>query len=136
MLTPFVPYSPVETIHSCAERLAAIHTGQPAARLLTDYGANAGKFRSGDPNAIALFAAAVGGDAAALQAGTIRTLNRYKCFRGRDYSPTFVTSRVRQFCPHCLREDGEKENWRFRLTWCFSSVASCVRHGVDLVEVA
>ncbi|GGH63715.1 hypothetical protein GVY41_19550 [Frigidibacter albus] len=135
MLTPFIPYDPTETIHSYAARLAMVHTGQGAARLLTDLGIPPARFRSGDPEAVERLAGSAGENPSSLQAATIRTLKRYNTFRGDDFSRSVLSPRVRQFCPHCLREDGAEENWRHRLAWCFLPVPDCHRHGLTMLEV-
>ncbi|MBV0893025.1 TniQ family protein [Paracoccus sp. Z118] len=135
MLAPFVPYDPAETAQSYAGRLSMLHTGQRAARLLEDCGVKPARFSAGHFEEVARFAEAVGEDPAALQAGTIRTLSRYNRFRQEDFSRTVLSPRVRQFCPHCLREDGPGAEWRHRLEWCFWSFPMCARHRSALVEV-
>lgn len=135
MLVPFLPYDPAETVQSYAGRLAMFHTGQRAARLLEDCGVKLARFAAGHSEEVAQFAEAVGEDPAGLEAGTIRTLSRYNRFRGEDCSRTVLSPRVRQFCPHCLREDGPVVEWRHRLEWCFWPVATCARHRSILIEV-
>lgn len=132
---PFLPYDPAETVQSYAGRLAMLHTGQRAPRLLEDCGVKPARFAAGHSEEVTQFAEAVGEDPKALQAGTIRTLSRYNRFRGEDCSRTVLSPRVRQFCPHCLRENGQVAEWRHRLEWCFWSVPICVRHRSSLIEV-
>lgn len=136
MLTPHAPYDVTETVQSYSARLSMLHTGQRASRLLEDCGVKPARFAAGHPEEIVLFAKAVGEDIAALQAGTIRTLSRHNSFRDEDCSRQGLAPRVRQFCPHCLREDGPAAEWRHRLVWCFSLIPICLRHGSTLVEVA
>lgn len=136
MLTPRVPYDPSETVQSYANRLSLLHTGQPAGRLLADCGLKPSRFAAGHTEEIATFAAAVGEDPEALLAGTVRALSRHNLFRGEDFSRAGLASRVRQFCPHCLQEDGPPAEWRHRLAWCFGSVPICLKHASSLVEVS
>ncbi|MEI4488612.1 TniQ family protein [Frigidibacter sp. MR17.14] len=135
MLSPFVPYDPIETVQSYAGRLSLLHTGQRAARLLEDCGVKLQRFASGHSEDVSRFAEAVGEDSARLLAGTIRSLSRYNQFRGEDFSRQVLTPRIRQFCPHCLREDGAPVEWRHRLEWCFWPVTVCPVHRSALVEV-
>ncbi|RGP36554.1 TniQ family protein [Pseudotabrizicola alkalilacus] len=136
MLTPHMPYDPAETVQSYATRLSMLHTGQPAGRLLADCGLKPSRFAAGHTEEIATFAAAVGEDPEALLAGTVRALSRHNVFRGEDFSRAGLASRVRQFCPHCLQEDGPPTAWRHRLAWCFGSIMICPKHSSTLVEVS
>ena len=136
MLTPFVPFDPTETLHSHASRLSLLHTGQPSSRLFGDLGISSAKFRVGDPDAIGMLALATGEDSDKLRNSAIRCLSRYNVFRCGDYSRSFLTSRVRQFCPQCLRADGDHQDWRFRLAWCFPAVSVCPIHEIRLSDIA
>lgn len=135
LFTPHIPYDPVETVQSYAARLSLFHTGQGPSRLLEDCGVRPPRFAAGHHDELNRFAAAVGEDIDVLQAGTIRTLSRHNFFRGEDFSRNVLSVQVRQFCPHCLREDGPPAEWRHRIIWCFLSVPICLRHRAALVEV-
>ncbi|MFC3627829.1 TniQ family protein [Paracoccus angustae] len=135
LLTPRIPYDAAETIQSYAARLSFFHTGQGTSRLLEDYEVRPARFAAGHHDEVAKFAAAVGEDISALQAGTVRTYSRYNSFREEDFSRNVLSTHVRQFCPHCLREDGPPAEWRHRLIWCFLPIPDCLRHRSSLVEV-
>ncbi len=135
MLVPHIPYNRAETVQSYAARLSLIHTGQRASRLLEDCGVKPARFGIGHVEEIARFAEAAGVEIGVLLGGTIRALSRHNSFRDEDVSRQFLSPRVRQFCPHCLREDGPASKWHHRIVWCFSSIPICQRHGATLVEL-
>ena len=135
LFTPHIPYDPAETVHSYAARLSLFHTGQGPSRLLEDCGVRPSRFAAVVNDALSMFAVAVGGDIDVIQAGTIRALSRHNVFREEDFSRNVLSAQVRQFCPHCLREDGSPAEWRHRIIWCFLPVPICLRHGTSLVEV-
>ena len=136
LLTPYIPYDATETVQSYAARLSLFHTGQGTSRLLEDCGVRPSRFAAGHHDELNRFAAAVGEDIEVLHAGTVRTLSRHNSFRDEDFSRNVLSAHVRQFCPHCLREDGPPAEWRHRIIWGFLSVPFCLRHGASLVEVA
>jgi hypothetical protein len=135
LLTPHIPYDVAETVQSYAARSSLFHTGQGPMRLLEDCGVKPARFRAGHRDEVARFAAAVGEGIGGVQLGTIQTLSRYNHFRGEDFSRAALSTHVRQFCPHCLREDGPPAEWRHRLIWCFLPIPICLRHRSRLVEV-
>jgi hypothetical protein len=135
LLTPYIPYDAAETVQSYAARLSFFHTGQGTSRLLEDCGMRPARFAAGHLDEVGKFAAAVNEDISGLQAGTVRTDSRYNSFREEEFSRSVLSAHVRQFCPHCLREDGPPAEWRHRLIWCFLPIPICLRHRSSLVEV-
>jgi hypothetical protein len=134
LLTPHIPYDAAETVQSYAARLSLFHTGRGPSRLLEACGVRPARFAAGHHDEVAKFAGAVGEEIDDLQAGTIHTLSRYSSFR-RDFSRTVLSIHVRQFCPHCLRDEGPPAEWRHRIIWCSLLVPVCLRHRAALVEV-
>lgn len=79
-------------------RLAYRHTGQGLRRLLADLRINGVDFEAGEPDALLAFAEAIGAEPQVLSQNTIRRLKRYNRFRGEDFSRSFLSGRVVQFC--------------------------------------
>lgn len=135
LFMPHIPYDPAETVQSYAARLSFFHAGQGPSRLLDDCRVRPSRFAAGDHDELSKFAVAVSGNIDVLQGGTIRALLRHNVFRGEDFSRNLLSAQVRQFCAHCLREDGSLTEWRHRIIWCFLPVPICLRHGTSLLEV-
>ena len=132
-LRPALPIDADEMLLSYADRLSLMHTNRGMERLLADRGIHKEHFVSGRPDAVAMFADAIGQSFDALHPIAIRVHARGASFRGEDISKTFLSPRVARYCPTCLAEDGCKENRRFRLLWGFRHVCRCPEHRVELV---
>ncbi len=132
-LRPALPIDAGETLLSYADRLSLMHTNRGMERLLADRGIHKEHFVSGRPDAVAMFADAIGQSFDRLHPIAIRVHARGASFRGEDISKTFLSPRVARYCPACLAEDGCKENRRFRLLWGFRHVCRCAEHCVELV---
>ncbi|SDI92217.1 TniQ family protein [Alloyangia pacifica] len=131
-LKPHVPFDPQETVLSFAGRLAAMHTGQPLTRLLADMQINVEHFTLGRPEAISRFAEIAGADEADLLKATMRGIRGGVEFRGEHCQSAFLSRAADKYCPTCLAEDGERQDWRQRLIWCFAPAHQCPLHGVRL----
>lgn len=135
LLAPPLPYDPAETSLSWANRLAAVHTGQPVQRLLKDMGLSVPAFLTGEASVVGALAAVAGEDPDRVRHGAFRLLKRFNTFRGEDCHRSFASPRVRRFCPLCLRADGSMAAWRHHILWCFAAVGVCPEHGVGLLSV-
>jgi hypothetical protein len=101
-------------------------------RLLRDRGIDHEHFASGRPEAVEMFADAVGHDLLELQRNAIRVFRLGGEFRGEATSKPFLLPQAKRYCPACLAEDGGPTNWRFRLLWGFRHVQRCTHHGLWL----
>ncbi|WP_349295697.1 TniQ family protein (plasmid) [Thioclava sp. 'Guangxiensis'] len=135
-LQPFIPLHSNETTLSFAGRLAAAHTGQSLTRLLADMRINTEHFVLGRPDAISAFAEIAGVGADELLNATMRGILGGVEFRSERFHGAFLSRATDKFCPCCLAEDGDRQDWRQRLLWCFAPVHQCPRHGIRLARLA
>lgn len=135
-LQPYIPLHSDETALSFAGRLAAAHTGQPFTRLLADMSINTEHFVVGRPDAISSFSEIAGVDRNELLNATMRGILGGVEFRDERFHGAFLSRAADKFSPCCLAEDGDRQEWRQRLLWCFAPVHRCPRHRIQLERLA
>lgn len=128
LLRPYVAFNPGETLLSYAARLSAFHTGMGPQRLLKDLGVPFNDFMAGNLGAVERFAGATGNSIETFRQALITVHPRHTNFRGHRCSRSFISPRVARYCPDCLAETAQRDDWQHQLIWCVRHIYRCPLH--------